>query len=117
MTVLSICSTLPEQREVDAFGHRGRRTRGRDMVDEVVHDTGDMLAAKRAGITFEHNVIPLSDVVGGTSRRPHVAEQIVLYKSVGAAIQDLAVAAMCLTRATERGLDTVAAPIAPWKGK
>jgi len=119
MTVLSIGSTLPEQREVDASVIAAAGLVVADMVDEVVHDTGDMLAAKRAGITFEHNVIPLSDVVGGRHAGRTSPEQIVLYKSVGAAIQDLAVAAMCLTRATERGVGTLLrAPIAPVeKGK
>ena len=119
MTVLSIGSTLPEQREVDASVIAAAGLVVADMVDEVVHDTGDMLAAKRAGITFEHNVIPLSDVVGGRHAGRTSPEQIVLYKSVGAAIQDLAVAAMCLTRATEREVGTLLpAPIAPVeKGK
>jgi len=119
VTVLSIGSTLPEQREVDVSVIAAAGLVVADMRDEVVHDTGDMLAASAAGISFDHKVVSLSDVVGGRHAGRTSTDEVVLYKSVGGAIQDLTVAAMCLARATERGIGTLLpASIAPVeKGK
>jgi ornithine cyclodeaminase/alanine dehydrogenase len=105
-TVVSIGSTLPEQREVDTDVIALADRIVADMVEEVVHDTGDMLAARKAESKFEHKVVALSEVVGG--KRPGRAspDEILLYKSVGACIQDLAVATMCFRRALERGVGT-----------
>jgi len=101
MTVVSIGSTLPEQREVDAEVIERAELIVADQVDEVACDTGDMIAAKYAGVVFDDKLVPLGDVVAGrVSGRPS-PDGVVLYKSVGAAIQDLAVAAMCVRRAAE----------------
>ncbi|XVQ06948.1 ornithine cyclodeaminase family protein [Spirillospora sp. CA-255316] len=106
MTVISIGSTLPEQREVDAGVIARASLIVADQVDEVAHDTGDMIAAKNAGIVFTDQLHPLHDVVSGRVPGRASAEDIVLYKSVGGAIQDLAVAAMCVRRAAELSIGT-----------
>ncbi|MFC4063533.1 ornithine cyclodeaminase family protein [Actinoplanes subglobosus] len=98
MTVVSIGSTLPEQREVDTETLARADLIVADMVEEVLHDTGDVLAARADGIDVTAKTVPLSDSVGRTD-----ADQILLYKSVGSAVQDLAVAVMCLQRAGENG--------------
>jgi ornithine cyclodeaminase/alanine dehydrogenase-like protein (mu-crystallin family) len=75
-----------------------------DMVEEVLRDTGDVLAARAAGVDVETKTISLADLV--RHRRPGrtSTDQITVYKSVGSAVQDIAVAAMCLRRAREAGL-------------
>ena len=102
MTVVSIGSTLPEQRELDEEAiHRAAHVVA-DMPEEVAHDTGDMLAATRAGIDFQEKLVPLGDLVAGKLvRKPG---EIVIYKSVGSALQDVVIADMLLSRARERGL-------------
>ena len=65
MTVISIGSTLPEQREIDAEAIRRADLIVADMVEEVAHDTGDMLAAAEAGVAFEGRLIPLGALVSG----------------------------------------------------
>lgn len=107
-TIVSIGSTLPEQRELDTEVIRRAALIVADMVDEVAHDTGDLIAAKEAGVEFAGKLIPLADVVSGRTpgRPPHDQDAIVVYKSVGSAAQDLAVAAMCARRATELCLGT-----------
>ena len=105
-TVVSIGSTLPEQREVDAEVIARADRIVADMVEEVVHDTGDMLAAKQAGVAFDHKVVSLAAVVGGRHPGRTSEREILLYKSVGSGLQDLAVAAMCYTRAVERSVVT-----------
>lgn len=114
MTVVSIGSTLPEQRELDPEAIERADLIVADMVEEVAHDTGDLIAAAQAGVQFADKIVSLADVVSGAHPGRSGAEQIMLYKSVGAAIQDLAVAAMCVKRAIALGLGTtIPAPIRP----
>ena len=104
MTVVSIGSTLPEQREVDDQTIARASLIVADMPEEVAHDTGDMLAATRAGVEFAGKLVSLADLVGGkVSRKP---EDIVLYKSVGSALQDVITAEMLLARARAMGIGT-----------
>jgi len=102
-TVISVGSTLPEQREVDAELLDRAHVIVADMVNEVLHDTGDALAAAEAGVNLATKTISLAELVAG--RRPGRThpDQIVVYKSVGSAVQDIAVAAMCLAEARRNG--------------
>jgi ornithine cyclodeaminase/alanine dehydrogenase len=119
MTVISIGSTLPEQRELDPEAIARTDLIVADMVDEVAHDTGDMIAAGQANVDFLTKLVSLGDVVSGVHPGRTSPDQIMLYKSVGAAIQDLAVASLCADRARAAGLGTtIPAPIIPVnKGK
>jgi len=104
VTVASIGSTLPEQREVDPDTVARASFVVADMPDEVAHDTGDMRAARAAGVRFEDKLVALADLINGRHPGRTSDSDIILYKSVGAAIQDMAVAALCLQRARELGL-------------
>jgi ornithine cyclodeaminase/alanine dehydrogenase-like protein (mu-crystallin family) len=106
MTVVSIGSTLPEQREVDVDVIRKAELIVADMVDEVSHDTGDLLAAAREGVVFSGKLHSLSDLIGGRlpARSP---DGIAVYKSVGSALQDVVTAEMLLKRARSSGVGTV----------
>lgn len=119
MTVLSIGSTLPEQRELDPEAIARADLIVADMAEEVAHDTGDMIAAAKAGVEFADKLIELSAVISAAHPGRTDPAQIVIYKSVGAAIQDLAVAAMCVERARAAGIGTaIHSPICPVdKGK
>jgi ornithine cyclodeaminase/alanine dehydrogenase len=106
VTVVSIGSTVPEQHEVDSA------TIGRadliiaDVLHEVLHETGDLLAAAADGIDATGKTAPLADLVGGRHPGRERDDQIVVYKSVGAGIQDLAVASMAAQQAAKLGLGT-----------
>jgi ornithine cyclodeaminase/alanine dehydrogenase len=119
MTIVSIGSTLPEQRELDPETIARADLIVADMVEEVAHDTGDMIMATKSGVDFAARLVALSDVVSGAHPGRTSGGQIMLYKSVGAAIQDLAVAAMCVERARAEGIgSSIPAPIRPVnKGK
>ena len=99
MTVVSIGSTVREQREVDEEVIARADVVIADMLAEVIGDSGDLVAA-RAG---RHRASPGSarwpTLVGGREPGRTSADEIVVYKSVGSAVQDLAVAAMCVRRA------------------
>lgn len=105
MTVVSIGSTLPEQREVDEQVLARAHLIVADMVDEVAHDTGDMLAASRARVDVSSKLVSLGDFVAGKAVRQQ-ATDIVVYKSVGSALQDVITAEMLLARAREQGVGT-----------
>ncbi|MFI6810163.1 ornithine cyclodeaminase family protein [Streptomyces luteogriseus] len=105
-TVISIGSTLPEQREVDTDVVERADVLVADMIEEVLDETGDLLAARAAGIDASGKAASLDDVVGGRHPGRTGDEQIVLYKSVGSAVQDLAVAEMCVRAAEKQGLGT-----------
>jgi ornithine cyclodeaminase/alanine dehydrogenase len=102
-TVISIGSTLPEQREIDPACVARAALIVADMPEEVVHQTGDMIAARAAGVAFDDKLISLTELLskGGRGRRGD--EEILLYKSVGAAIQDIAVAELCYDGALASG--------------
>ena len=103
MTVVSIGSTLPEQREVDVQTLARAARIVADMPEEVAHDTGDALAAKQAGIDLESKMISLSDLASGAAPGRLSREDIVLYKSVGTALQDVVIAEMLLRKAQAAG--------------
>jgi alanine dehydrogenase len=97
-TVISIGSTLPEQREIDTSVVARANLIVADMVEEVANDTGDMLAARRSGINFETRLVALGDIVADP-KLARACGGLRVYKSVGAALQDLTIAAMCVARA------------------
>ncbi|KQU29414.1 MULTISPECIES: ornithine cyclodeaminase family protein [unclassified Rhodococcus (in: high G+C Gram-positive bacteria)] len=103
-TVVSVGSTLPEQHEVDVELMDRADLIVADMVDEVLHDTGDALAATAAGIDLGKKTISLADLAANRHPGRTDDDQILLYKSVGSAVQDIAVAAMCLAEARRLGL-------------
>lgn len=103
MTIISIGSTLPEQREVDEMVIQKATLIVADMPEEVIHDTGDMLLAQKAGVEFSNKMVSLSSLIQKKVCRNSTSD-IVLYKSVGAAIQDLAVAKMCYLSAVNQNL-------------
>ncbi|WP_027488999.1 ornithine cyclodeaminase family protein [Allorhizobium undicola] len=107
ITVASIGSTLPEQREVDPVTIARADLIVADMAEEVAHDTGDMRAATQAGVDFQRKLVPLADLISGRHSGRKTSDEIILFKSVGSALQDLAVAAMCFSRARALGLGTL----------
>ena len=104
--VISIGSTLQEQVEVDPEVIRRADVIVADVPEEVAHETGDMLAAAKAGVKFADKMISLCDLVQGRREAVQRADNIVLFKSVGSALQDIAVSELCLEKARSRGLGT-----------
>lgn len=102
-TVVSLGSTLPEQREVDEETLARAACIVADLPDEVAHDTGDAIAAVKAGIDLAAKLVPLSDLVAGRIAPRRNENDIVLYKSVGSALQDIVIAEMLYARARQQG--------------
>jgi len=74
--VISIGSTLPEQREVHVSVVARARVIVADAVEEVSHDTGDMLAARQAGIDFEPRLVSLFEVFVESGKRRRAGRRI-----------------------------------------
>jgi ornithine cyclodeaminase/alanine dehydrogenase len=90
-TVVSIGSTTPAQRELPAELIGRASLVVADGVAEVLHGSGDMIAARAAGVDVEALTASLNDVLRGV--RPVQLERgIRVYKSTGAGLQDIVVA-------------------------
>lgn len=105
-TVSSIGSTLPEQRELDVGVLQRAACIVADMPEEVLHDTGDLIAAKQAGLDCASRTVSLADVVGGRATARRAPGDVVVYKSVGSALQDVVMAGALLDRARALGVGT-----------
>lgn len=106
-TVVSLGSTLPEQREVDEATMARAACIVADMPEEVLHDTGDGVAAVKAGVDLAGRLVSLADLVAGRITPRRDLSDIVIYKSVGSALQDIVIAEMLLVRARQQGLGVV----------
>jgi ornithine cyclodeaminase/alanine dehydrogenase len=106
MVVVSIGSTLPEQREIDSSVVAACDLIVCDVVDEVITETGDMLAAARDGIEFKSKIVSLNELLSRAKPHDTAKPRMPLFKSVGSALQDLAVAELVFDKACHEGLAT-----------
>lgn len=102
--VNAVGANAPAKREVDAEAF----LRARVVVDfreQVLQEAGDLIEAVRSGDFSEDGIhAELGDIVVGRKKGRETEEQITLFKSVGVAIEDVAVAAFVYEEATRRGL-------------
>ena len=76
-----------------------------DTYDEVVHDSGDMLAAQAAGIHLNGKVLSLNTALNSQTSID-TSNGIRIYKSTGSGLQDIVVAEMLYNRARALGMGT-----------
>ncbi|CAB3656157.1 ornithine cyclodeaminase family protein [Paraburkholderia rhynchosiae] len=105
-TVVSIGSTIPEQREIDVSVVERCDIIVCDTLDEVLEETGDMLAAHAAGIAFRDKSFGLDQLMSGAIDEPLQGARTRMYKSVGSGLQDVVMAELILDKAIEAGLAT-----------
>jgi ornithine cyclodeaminase/alanine dehydrogenase len=105
--VVSIGSTVPEQREVDPETVRRADVIVADVPDEVADETGDMIAAREAGVSFRDRIVSLADVVAGRVNVHQARDNTVMFKSVGSGLQDIAVSELCYARAEQANVGTL----------
>ncbi len=105
-TVVSIGSTIPEQREIDVSVVERSDIIICDTLEEVLEETGDMLAAKAAGIELHNKAFSLADLMSGACADALAKSRAPMFKSVGGGLQDIVVAELILTKAIEAGLAT-----------
>ncbi len=105
-TVCSVGSTVPEQREIDVSVVERSDLIVCDTLEEVLEETGDMIAAREAGIAFRDKSFSLTELMRGALDVRMKAAGIRMFKSVGGGLQDIVVAELILTKALEAGLTT-----------
>jgi alanine dehydrogenase len=105
-TVLSIGSTVPSQRELDAGVIAACDLIVCDDVEEVTGQTGDMLEAARNGIDFREKTFSLHELLAGKLDERLAAACRPLFKSVGGGLQDIVVAEVVLRKALAAGAAT-----------
>jgi alanine dehydrogenase len=104
--IVSIGSTVPSQREIDASVVARSDVIICDMLEEVLEETGDMIAAKEAGIEYHDKSFSVVDLMSGKLEDRLGKAHMRMFKSVGGGLQDIVVAELILANALEKGLGT-----------
>jgi alanine dehydrogenase len=101
--ISSIGSTLPNQRELDSTVW--------PLVDRIVVDTslvlkesGDVLAASKAGTLDALKILALEDIIAGKAPGRTSNDEVTLFKSVGTAVQDIVIGYAVYKEAIRGGL-------------
>jgi ornithine cyclodeaminase len=83
--------------------------RARVVVDQRAAawaEAGDLIQARDAGMLQESSIVELGELLAGRAAGRADAEQITFFKSVGNAVQDMAVGQLALNEARRLGLGT-----------
>lgn len=86
------------------------RRAARVVCDDVAacrHEAGDLHAAAEAGALDWSKAVPLADVVAGRVAGRTAPDEIAVFKSVGLAAEDVALAAEVVRRARDAGVGTM----------
>jgi ornithine cyclodeaminase/alanine dehydrogenase-like protein (mu-crystallin family) len=103
VTVVSIGSTIPSQREIDVSVVDWCDLIVCDTVEEVVGESGDLLEAARAGIDVRGKVHSLDALMRAElDERAQTARP--MFKSVGGGLQDVVVGGLVFEKARQAGL-------------
>ncbi len=103
--VISVGSTTPSQREIDVSVVERASLIVSDVPEELAADTGDMIAAKAAKLVFEDKMFSLHDLIQGRIASARGERRgIVMFKSVGSALQDVVFAEYVALRASSKAL-------------
>jgi alanine dehydrogenase len=104
--VTAVGAFTPSMREVDTELVRRARVVV-DQRDAALSEAGDLIGPLRDGaVPPDFVAAELGEIVAGTRPGRTSDDEITLFKSVGNAAQDVAIAARVLARAEERGLGT-----------
>jgi ornithine cyclodeaminase len=95
--VASIGATRPDQREMDDACIARATDVVVDWTGQALAESGDFLLLDPAAIARK-TVADLADVVGSGRQRALDCKGIVVYKAVGNALQDAAIAALAYAR-------------------
>jgi ornithine cyclodeaminase/alanine dehydrogenase len=98
----SVGTARPEQREIDAATFQRSAVIVVDTREGVFGEAGDAIAAK--DVVSPEQVYELAELVSGRAPARSDENQITLFKSVGSAHQDIAIAARIYQRAREKNL-------------
>jgi len=75
-----------------------------DSIDACQNEAGDLVQAVKASAFEWSRAVNLADVVAGRTQVRQSQDDLVLFKSVGLAMEDVAVAAHVLELAKQQGV-------------
>jgi ornithine cyclodeaminase/alanine dehydrogenase-like protein (mu-crystallin family) len=105
--VCAVGSNWKQKAEIDATTARRAAVVICDSVECCRHEAGDFETAIAAGDFAWESARELSDVLVGTTAGRRDADDIILFKSVGMAIEDVAVGAKLVELARQRGIGSL----------
>ncbi|RKP49304.1 ornithine cyclodeaminase family protein [Trinickia fusca] len=85
-------------------GALGRSYTVVEQREAALTEAGEVIEALRLGVTTPEQLVEIGDIVSGRARARSCAEQITIFKSVGVAIQDAAIAALVYAKALDAGV-------------
>jgi alanine dehydrogenase len=77
-----------------------------DSIEQARIESGDLIEPVQAGVLDWLEVHELQEIVAGEVQGRHSADDVVVFKSNGLAVWDVAIGAAALERARERGVGT-----------
>jgi ornithine cyclodeaminase/alanine dehydrogenase-like protein (mu-crystallin family) len=95
--IASIGATRPDQREIDDASLRLASRIVVDWTRQTPFETGDLLLPPRE-LLESRTIVDLSSVICANESRTPTATDVVIYKAVGIALQDVAVAHLAYSR-------------------
>ena len=98
-----IGSNWARRREIDDETLQRASLIATDSVEQARIEAGDLLIPARAGNLDWESVWELADVVAGDGPQRNSSYEITVYKAVGAALEDITVAARAYAHAREQG--------------
>lgn len=99
----AIGANYEHRRELDSEAVRRTSFIATDDCEQVKYESTDLAVPVREGLLTWDRVRPLGDVVAGTVQGRASAADITMFKSLGVAIEDVALAIRAYQRAQERG--------------
>ena len=100
--VCAVGSNWPTKAEIDSHVVRRADNIVCDSLAACRHEAGDFVESLEKGIFDWSTAVELGDVLRGTATGRNTTDSVVLFKSVGLAIEDVALGALVLERAIER---------------
>jgi ornithine cyclodeaminase/alanine dehydrogenase len=104
--VLSIGSTRLDLRELDEELFARTEWCVCDAPEQVATESGDVAAALGGGYLRRERLMPMCEIVAGRGSVPWPPKDLLVFKSVGTALQDLAVGRAVYQRCREEGRGT-----------
>ena len=104
--VNAIGANYEHRRELDSAAVARARFIAADDIEQVRYEATDLVAPVKEGLLSWDRVVPLGDVVAGRVQGRAAKDDITLYKSLGVAIEDVALAIRAFEKAKAEGIGT-----------
>ena len=102
--VCAVGSNWPRRAEIDTHTIRRADNVVCDSVEACRHEAGDFAAAMENGIFDWSRAVDLAEVVAGRAVGRNNPQSVTLFKSVGLAIEDVALGGRLLADARTKGI-------------